>query len=271
MRPPRADIAAPELPARVRWLNGKPAPMATLLEAGPVLVHFFDFAQLNSVRALPYLRAWNQRYAAGLMVLGVHSPRFPFTATRKALKGGLERLGLTHPVAQDSSYAIWQDYGCRGWPSLFLWSRDGALAYFHFGEGAYREIEEAIQEQLREGDALTELPEPLDPIRSSDAPGAGVLRPTPEVFPGGDPREPWRRESSDERLVLSYGGAGAYASATGAGDLQVLLDGEALAVAIDGPGLYPLAEHPRHEEHSLVILADEGVELYAVSFAAGVP
>ena len=119
----------------MRWLNAERKPSLTeLTTAGPVLVHFLDFAQLNSVRALPYIVAWEERYRElGLAVLGVHSPRYSFTARREALAPALERLGISHPVADDSGYSIWRDYGCRGWPSLFLWSRGGAFAWYHFG------------------------------------------------------------------------------------------------------------------------------------------
>jgi hypothetical protein len=131
MRPERADIAAPELPPRVRWLNAdEPPAIGSLTAAGAVLVHFFDFAQLNSVRALPYVRAWRDRYAThGLAVLGVHSPRYRFGAQRDVLAQGLARLGVEHPVADDSRYALWHDYGCRGWPSLYLWGRGGTLRW----------------------------------------------------------------------------------------------------------------------------------------------
>ena len=70
----------------------------------------------------------------------------------------LGRLGIAHPIADDSAHAVWHDYGCEGWPSLFLWGRGGALRWFHFGEGDYVGTEEAIQELLRERDALTQLP-----------------------------------------------------------------------------------------------------------------
>ncbi len=76
--------------------------MAELTAAGPVLVHFFDFAQLNSVRALPYVLEWNRRYAPlGLSVLGVHSARFGFSGEPEAAAAGIAGLGVEHPVALD--------------------------------------------------------------------------------------------------------------------------------------------------------------------------
>ncbi len=272
-RPPRADIAPPELPPRVRWLNAAPGSMPEMTAVGPVLVHFFDFAQLNSVRSLPYVLEWHRRYAEhGLTVLGIHSPRFPFTKTEEALSAGVERLGIPYSVAQDSSYAIWHDYGVKGWPSLFLWNRSRALAWFHFGEGEYRATEEAIQDELREADALVDLPEPMEPVRPSDAPGAGVAQPTGELFPGGGPGEPWRPKARDEALELSYAGGGAFAAATGDGALRVALDdGPATTVGVTGPGLYELATHPAHERHAMTLRADPAVELYSLGFPAAPP
>ncbi len=271
MRPERANIAAPELPGRLRWLGAERVPrMAELAAAGPVLVHFFDFAQLNSVRALPYAIEWDARYRdAGLTTLGIHSPRFRFTAERAALAPALERLGVRHPVADDSSYTVWHDYGCKGWPSLFLWGRGGALSWFHFGEGEYAATEAAIQDELRELDALAELPPPLEPLRPSDAPGALVAPPTDEVFPGGSPTEPWRPGDDGEALRLDYAAGGAHASVAGAGELRVVLDGGAEEVIeVGAPGLVDLVEHPAHERHELRLRAGPGIEVYAISFSA---
>ncbi len=183
-----------------------------------MLVHFFDFAQLNSVRALPYAIAWDRRYRdAGLATLGVHSPRFRFTADREALAAALARLGVEHPVADDSGYALWHDYGCEGWPSLFLWGQGGALRWFHFGEGDYAGTEAAIAEELVAIDRTYEPPPPLEPLRPSDAPGALVMPPTDEVFPGGSVTEPWRAGGDERALELNYEAGGAHASVAGAG------------------------------------------------------
>ena len=159
--------------------------MPELTAAGPALVHFIDFAQLNSVRTLPYLVEWDRRYRdLGLSTIAVQAPRFPFGADPAVVGAGLERLGVPFPVAIDARHELWNVYGCEGWPSLFLWNQGGALAWFQFGEGEYRGTEEAIQAELREIDALRELPEPMAPIRPTDAPGETVIAPTPGAVPG---------------------------------------------------------------------------------------
>ena len=270
MRPQRDDIAAPPLPGRLRWLNVERKPtLAELVASGPLLVHFFDFAQLNSVRALPYVVEWVRRYSdLGLATIGVHTPRFAFTTERAVLAPAIEVLAIAHPVIDDSDFHVWRDYGCQGWPSLFLWAKGGALRWFHFGEGEYLGTEEAIQAELRELEPLAALPEPLEPLRPSDAPGALVGAPSAEVFPGGSASEPW----SGGPFELPYEGAGAHASVAGAGELRVALDGgEPRAVPVDRPGLFDLAVHERHERHELVVEPSAGVALYSVSFSAGLP
>src|ERR1700742_2388820 len=160
--------------------------MPALTAGGPALVHFLDFAQLNSVRSLPYVEEWHRRYReAGLSVIGVQAPRFPFGAEPDAVRAGLQRLGGSFPVGAAADRELGFACGWGGWPSLFLWSMGGALGWFHFGEGEYRGSEEAIQAELRELDALRELPAPMAPLRPTDAPGAKVMPPSDEVFPGG--------------------------------------------------------------------------------------
>src|ERR1700759_4258115 len=126
MRPGREDIASPDLPPGLEWIGAEPDSMPALTAGGPALVHFFDFAQLNSVRTLPYLAEWSRRYReAGLSVIGVQAPRFPFAAERENVAAAVAELGIEFPVAIDAEHDLGAAYGCKGWPSLFLWSLGG--------------------------------------------------------------------------------------------------------------------------------------------------
>lgn len=273
VRPDRDYIAAPDLPENIEWIGETPASMPALTAAGPALVHFLDFAQLNSVRTLPYLSEWARRYGEhGLRTIGVQAPRFPFGANRETVATGLERLGVELPVAIDAERHLWHDYGCTGWPSLFLWGQGGALAWFHFGEGEYRGTEEAIQAELREADALRELPEPMTPLRPTDAPGARVMAPTPEILPGGSWERPWTAGEDGDGLDVTYEAGSAHATVEGKGEITIELDGTPTeSIPIDGPALYTLAEHDRHEHHSLTLRPSAGLRLWSVSFAASIP
>jgi hypothetical protein len=273
VRPDRENIAAPDLPPGLAWIGSEPESMPMLTAGGPALVHFFEFAQLNSVRTLPYVSEWARRYReAGLSVIGVQAPRFPFAAEPPVVAAGLWDLGVDFPVAIDAEHDLWAAYGCEGWPSLFLWKLGGALAWAHFGEGEYSGTEGVIQEELREIDALRPLPDLTAPLRPTDRPGARVMAPTPEVFPGGSWQQPWTAGVDGEELVVGYAAGGAYATVEGEGEIAVLVDGSpAATVGTTAPGLRALVEHRCHESHELVLRPSPGMRVWSLSFAAGTP
>jgi hypothetical protein len=273
VRPEAQNIAIPPFAPSLQWVGGEPPAVERLTALGSVLVHFFDFAQLNSVRALPYVTAWHERYSdAGLTVIGVHSPRFGFTRDAEAVASGVARLGISHPVAVDSEFRVWHDYGCRGWPSLFLWSRGGALDWFHFGEGEYEGTEGAIREAVADARPDVELPPPGEPLRDTDAPGALVIPPSEEIFPGGSPTEPWQATPDRPALDVEYAAGGAHAALEGEGELTLSLDaGTPKRITVEASGLYELATHPRHESHRIALRPSGGLRVWSVSFAPGVP
>ena len=244
-----------------------------LTAARPVLVHFFDFAQLNSVRTVPYLRAWHERYRdEGLAMIGVHSPRFPFTQDADAVAAATERLGIGWPVAIDREFALWKLYEPHGWPALFLWGQGGALRWYHLGEGDYAGTEEAIREALPERNGKGDWPPLLEPIRPSDVQDVKVIAPTPEVFPGGSTEEPWSSTDGDPSLEIEYEAGGAYAATDGEGRIEISVDGEATGpIEVTHPGLQELdcarANRAPHRRAG----PDPGLLVYSLQFAAGVP
>ena len=273
MRPERPDIAAPELPGR---------PLARRRRAAED-----GRADRSRTGARPLLRlraaeqrpraALRDRLGCPLSLRGADDARGPLAALplhlgRATLGPALGLLGVSHPVADDSRFDIWHDYGCKGWPSLFLWNQGGALGWFHFGEGEYAATEAAIVEGLAAAGSGFTAPAPLAPIRATDASGALVAPPSEEVFPGGAADRPWRPLAGGGPLELDYEAGGAHASTNGTGALRVSVDGRAVReVRVAAPGLVDLAVHPRHERHTLRLDADEGIEIYSVSFSAGIP
>ena len=272
MRPPRRDIAAPPFPAQTEWVGGPRPQLERLTAAGPVLVHFYDFAQLNSIRALPYLRAWDSRYRPhGLSLLGVHSPRFLFTRNAAEVEAALPRLEIDWPVAVDSELAIWRAYGCHGWPSLFLWSRGGALRWYHLGEGEYEATEEAIRESL-ESRPEGGWPPLMDPLRPGDAAGETVIAPTPEILPGGSLEQPWQAAPGRPPLRVEYEAGGVYAAVDGEGELLAGLDGaEPEPIPVPHPGLHRIADHGRHQRHRLELGASPSLRVHSLQFSPAPP
>ena len=101
---------------------------------------------------IPQLRAWHEKYeAAGLTVIGVHTPEFFWERPMQSVVEATRELGVRYPVVQDNDSGNWKRYGIRGWPTTILVDRHGILRYRHIGEGAYRETEEVLQKLLAEG------------------------------------------------------------------------------------------------------------------------
>src|ERR1700736_1542070 len=168
VRPEVHDLAAPPFPRDVPWINVATLRMDKQL-GRPVLVEFWDFCRPNSVRTLPYLRAWHERYeSAGLGVIGVHSSRAAPSGAAVA------RLQVPYAVVADLEHEIWALYGNLGWPARCLWNQEGLLHDYHYGEGAYADTERAIQALLGvQGD-------PVAPLRPEDAPNARLAVQTPD-------------------------------------------------------------------------------------------
>jgi hypothetical protein len=265
----QADIYAPEFPPSTTWINAAFMRMGTLLGRNAALVWFWDYTSLNSLRALPYVREWHSRYGRlGLKVIGVHSPQFDFGRDPEQVRAAAARLEVPFPIASDHDYAIWRLYGNEVWPALYLWDRTGCLRHHHFAEGAYRDTELAVHMALREIDPDLELPEPMPPLRPTDAPGALVLPPTPHQYLESD--RSGRQVRAGEQLSVRYAGAGAAAVLDGQGAVEVLLNGEWIkSLDLDGPRLYDLVNTGHHQRHELTLVFDAPALAYAVSFAPG--
>src|SRR4051794_17568330 len=177
MRAPEHQIPAPPFPRGLTWVNVAPLRMDKQ-RGRPVLVEFWDFCRVNSLRTLPYVAAWHERYAeAGLRAIGVHAAGFEPSADPAAVREAVARLGIAHAVCIDERFEVWDLYGNRGWPARSLWDVGGMLCHYHYGEGAYAETELAIQELLG-----TSRP-PVAPVRPEDDPDAR-LAPQTEDQPG---------------------------------------------------------------------------------------
>ncbi|MGH9328305.1 MAG: redoxin domain-containing protein [Terriglobia bacterium] len=175
-------IHAPEVGRH--WINS-PSLTLTELRGRVVLVDFWDYTCVNCIRTLPYVKRWDHRYRpAGLTVIGVHAPEFHFARACRHVERAVKEMELEYPVVLDNDYQIWQAYSNRCWPAKYLIDGDGYVRYYHFGEGAYRETEEAIQKLLREINPEAKLPPLMEPIRSEDKPGARCLPVTPELYLG---------------------------------------------------------------------------------------
>ncbi len=251
MRPPaEAEIYAPEFPPRMEWLNVAFLRMNTLMGRGAVLVEFWDFARVNSLRTMPYLKAWHGRYRkAGLRVVAVHSPGYSFGRDRELVARAVERLEVPYPVLLDPELEVWRLYGNRGWPGRYLFDRTGKLTLIHYGEGEYLDTELTIQECV--GDRR----EPIEPLRPEDAPGVLLEPQTADIaLPADRGRLELVRDWEDGEDWIEAADAGAAASFSyRAGGAYAVLSGADVE-----PGLY--------EADGIVEAGSPGLRLHGVQF-----
>ena len=253
--PPEAKIYAPEFPPRMDWINVAFLRMNTLMGRGAVLIEFWDFARVNSLRTMPYLKAWHERYAeAGLRVIGVHSPGYSFGRDTELVARAVQRLELPYAVLVDSGLEVWHLYGNKGWPGRYLFDRTGKLVYIHYGEGEYLETELAIQEYV--GVAR----DPMEPVRPEDAPGALLEPQTADIaLPADRERLELVRDWHDGEDWIEAADAGAAASFSfRAGGAFAVLSGAGVE-----PGLY--------EVQGTVEADSPGLRLHGVQFSPLAP
>lgn len=173
--PARASDAVAGAP-----FHAAPRPIEVLQDAAPwllpapggpkslrgkvVIVNFWTYSCINSLRALPWLRAWSERYASkGLEVVGVHAPEFDFEHDAANVRRALGQLDVRYPNLQDNDYAVWRAFANRGWPGIYFIDAQGKMRGYRLGEGGYDESEQLIRTLLAEtGQTVSDVP--LSPV-----------------------------------------------------------------------------------------------------------
>jgi hypothetical protein len=231
-------------------VNSPPLAMHEL-RGRAVLVEFWDCCRPSSLRTLPYVKAWAERYGeAGLTVVGVHSPGFRASADERNARAAIERLGVGYPVLLDTNFGLWQEYENAGWPARYLWNGDGLLVDYYLGEGGFVETELAIQELVGVERG------PVGPLRAEDEPGALLVVPSEDRL-----EPPWSGpyEAGGVWAVLEPRRRG------GSGTVRV----NGRAVAVEHAGAFLLIEHEGHERGELALELGEDVRCDGVCFTAG--
>jgi thiol-disulfide isomerase/thioredoxin len=165
----KAELASegriPGFDGATGWLNSPPLSVADL-QGKVVLVNFWTYTCINWLRTFGYVRAWAKKYAdQGLVVVGVHTPEFPFEHDVDNVRTAAKDMEVEYPVALDNGYVVWDAFANRYWPATYVADADGRIRHHRFGEGGYEEIERVVQQLLRAsgradiGDELVSVPD----------------------------------------------------------------------------------------------------------------
>src|SRR5215216_4049919 len=140
---------APNFKGISNWLNSGPLNMSDL-RGKVVMVNFWTYGCYNCVNTLPHVTKLHAKYKdRGLVIVGVHTPEFPFEKSLGNVQTALKRHGIQYPVAQDNDSATWDAYRNRYWPAQYIVDQSGKIVYSHAGEGAYDQIEKTIENLLK--------------------------------------------------------------------------------------------------------------------------
>lgn len=144
LRVAAATQPAPDFTGITKWFNSKPLTIGDL-RGKVVLVDFWTYGCVNCVNTLPHVTSLYEKYKdRGLVIVGVHTPEFPFEHSASNVQTALKRHGITYPVAQDNRSATWNAYRNQYWPAQYIVDQRGNIVYTHAGEGAYDEIDRTI-------------------------------------------------------------------------------------------------------------------------------
>ena len=294
----------PAIEGAVAWLNTPgDQPLTQKDRTGKVtLVDFFAYSCINCQRSVPGIEKLHQTYAKyGLQVIGVHSPEYAFEKEVDNVRGGVERLGITYPVAIDSNLTTWTNFDNHYWPAHYLADAKGNVRQTHVGEGGEATTEKHIRELLKQADPNASLPAPVFSEANDDA-GTNSPR-TPETYLGSDRASgfaqgalhkgqhsfsfpshlqadtfaldgTWKVEPQSiapvegkGRLRLSYRGKQVNLVVSGEGDLTWTVNGQTRTTHVSGvPNGMELVHTDEAGSGELELEASPGLQLYSFTF-----
>ncbi|OMG34524.1 cytochrome c biogenesis protein CcdA [Actinomyces naeslundii] len=294
----------PAIDGTVAWLNTPGnQPLTQKDRSGKVtLVDFFAYSCINCQRSIPGVEKLHQTYAEyGLQVIGVHSPEYAFEKEVDNVRGGVERLGITYPVAVDSNLTTWSNFNNHYWPAHYLADAQGNVRQTHVGEGGEATTEKHVRELLKQANPNVSLPAPVFSEVDDDA-GTDSPR-TPETYLGSSrasgfaqgalqkgrhsfsfPSDlkadtfaldgTWKVDSQSiapadgpGRLRLSYRGKQVNLVVSGEGDLTWRVNGRTHTAHVSGvPNGMELVRTDEVGSGVLELQASPGLELYSFTF-----
>ncbi len=164
---------APELSSALEWLNTSPIRLASQRGRVVALV-FFSAGSAYGNNLLDELRFLQARHSDGLLVIGIHTPKFEAERQARLALKTINRLGVRFPVAHDPDFVTWQHYGVRAWPTLILLDLQGRVAHTVLGDMQRDAIDRRISQILEDAGSTDRVfdsvlpvsrPEPRQPLQ----------------------------------------------------------------------------------------------------------
>ncbi|TSK14751.1 NHL repeat-containing protein 2 [Bagarius yarrelli] len=134
----KGDLKIPDFEKGLDWLNTEaPLSLQKELSGKVVVLDFFTYCCINCMHILPDLHQLEQLHSVkdGLVVVGVHSAKFPNEKVLENICSAVLRYGITHPVVNDRDARLWHELEVSCWPTLVILGPRGNLLFSLVGEG----------------------------------------------------------------------------------------------------------------------------------------
>src|SRR4030081_754564 len=140
------------------------------------------------MHTFPQLRKIERKYGDRVIIIGVHSPKFPAERETANLREAVLRYRIEHPVVNDRDFKVWNRFGGRAWPTLLFIDPDGRVIGKHEGELPFEQFDPVVAGMLKEFEdrgllapSAIALEEIREPARTLSFPGK-VLAPSDGLF-----------------------------------------------------------------------------------------
>ncbi|CAN0096277.1 unnamed protein product [Lampetra planeri] len=136
----------------LEWVNvERPLSLHADLQGKVLVVDFFTFCCINCMHILPDLHALEEKFSEkdGLLVVGVHSAKFPHEKLTASVRAAVLRYAIGHPVACDGEASLWQDLSVSCWPTLLVLGPRANPLLALVGEGRAATLHSFVSAALR--------------------------------------------------------------------------------------------------------------------------
>src|SRR5256886_4469035 len=132
------------------------------------------------MHTFPQLRKIERKYGDKVVVVGVHSPKFPAERETANLREAVLRYRIQHPVVNDRDFQVWQRFGGRPLPTLIFVDPEGRIIDRHEGELPFEQFDPLVDRMLLDFEARGVLNPRASPIAVE-----GIAEPSHTLsFPG---------------------------------------------------------------------------------------
>ena len=184
------------------FINSQPFRLSDL-RGKIVLIDFWTYCCINCHHVLPDLAKLEQKYKGELVVIGVHTAKFPAERDTENIRRKVNEYRIKHPVINDADQAIWQAFNVSSWPTLVLIDPAGRYVGRTSGEGQYAELDHAIGRLVAEHKGRDLDERPITFVAESDKPHAEALAFPGKVTADGAHKRLYITDTDHNRVVVT--------------------------------------------------------------------